>query len=307
MRRKLRPSGKKARTLPPLMALYGSTAWSCRAGGGELARAVRFVDRIVQRRQNGRLAGAQVRRVHGRVCHDEVRPASVADPGVRRSGEGWHARRPSSAWRCHHARLLSGLSEARASVVAFDMYLEDPSDCDPQFADAIRQASASGHRCGRRCKGAAASRRRDAGAGDRTPRARCRRRPVGDSRRCSVARRVGLAAPITQNAGLSLDGEVGVFPSLALRTLMHLEAQKRGGRPITAAVDHRRGLILLRDESRSLVRAIPMADEDMNMIVGVASTEELDPTRFTRSSRMRHTGQAGPVQRQGGDRRLHLR
>ena len=95
-----------------------------------------------------------------------------------------------------------------------------------------------------------------------------------------VARRVGLAAPITQNAGLSLEGEAGVFPSLALRTLMHLEAQKRGGRPITAAVDHRRGLILLRDESRALVRAIPIVDDDMNMIVGVASRQELAPDLF---------------------------
>ena len=51
---------------------------------------------------------------------------------------------PSSAWRCHHARLLSGLSAAGARVVAFDMYFEDASDCDPQFADAIRLAAASG-------------------------------------------------------------------------------------------------------------------------------------------------------------------
>ena len=187
---------------------------------------------------------------------------------------------PSSAWRCHHARLLSGLSAARASVVAFDMYFEDPSDCDPQFADAIRQASASG-------TGVVVGVREPQLLGGGMPEpviAPLVRDAVGDQwgilEGVPVARRVGLAAPITQNAGLSLEGEVGVFPSLALRTLMHLEAQKRGGRPITAAVDHRRGLILLRDESRSLVRAIPIADEDMNMIVGVASRQELAPDLF---------------------------
>ena len=186
---------------------------------------------------------------------------------------------PSSAWRCHHARLLSGLSAARASVVAFDMYFEHTV----RLRSAVRRCDPAGiglgHRGGRRCKGAAPHRRRDAGAGDRTSRARCRSGDEwGMTRRCSSAAcRVGLAAPITQNAGLSLEGEVGVFPSLALRTLMHLEAQKRGGRPITAAVDRRRGLILLRDDSRSLARAIPVADEDMNMIVGVASRQEVRP------------------------------
>ena len=61
---------------------------------------------------------------------------------------------------------------------------------------------------------------------------------------------------------------------------MHLEAQKRGGGPITAAVDHRRGLILLRDGSRALVRSVPIVDADMNMIVGVASRQELAPDLF---------------------------
>ena len=90
-----------------------------------------------------------------------------------------------------------------------------------------------------------------------------------------------------------------MFPSLALRTLMHLEAQKRGGRPITAAVDHRRGLIMLRDESRSLVRAIPIADEDMNMIVGVASRRSSLPTLSRGVRECNTSGRAGPVQRQG--------
>ena len=187
---------------------------------------------------------------------------------------------PSSAWRCHHARLLSGLSAARASVVAFDMYFEDPSDCDAQFADAIRQASGSG-------TGVIAGVREAQVIVGGIPApviAPLVREALGDQwgilEGVPVARRVGLAAPITLNARSSLEGEAGVFPSLALRTLMHLEAEKRGDGPITAAVDYRRSLILLRDGSRSLVRSIPIVDEDMNMIVGVASRQELAPDPF---------------------------
>ena len=145
----------------------------------------RFVDRIVQRRQTGRLAGAQVRRVHGRVCHDEIRPASVADPGVRRSGEEWHARRPVERMalspRAAALGVVGGARQRRG--------IRHVLRRSVRLRSAVRRCHPAGiglrHRCGRRCKGAAASRRRDAGAGDRTPRARCRRRPVGDSRRCS--------------------------------------------------------------------------------------------------------------------------
>jgi CHASE2 domain-containing sensor protein len=186
---------------------------------------------------------------------------------------------PSSAWRCHHAQLLSGLSAAKASVVAFDMYFEDASECDQQFADAIRQASAAGTGV------VVGVREFDPAGGIPAPLiapllAAAVQDQWGILEGSPVARRVRLAAPITENRAHIQQQEAGVVPSVALRALMHLEAQRRGGSTITAAIDRDHGRIRLRDGSHALIRSIPVVDDDMNMIVGVASRQELGHDLF---------------------------
>lgn len=187
---------------------------------------------------------------------------------------------PTATWRCHHAKLLSGLSAAGAKVVAFDLFFEDASDCDQQFADAIRQASSAG-------TGVVVGARRYTVEGG-TP------KPViapalseavedrwGILDGSPVARRLRLAAPITENIpSLIEEQEAGVVPSVPLRTVMHVEAQRRGGGPITAAIDRTRDQIRLRDGAGSPVKSIPVVDPDMNMIVGVASRQDLAPDVF---------------------------
>lgn len=187
---------------------------------------------------------------------------------------------PTPAWRCHHATLLSGLSAAGAKVVAFDMFFEDVTDCDQQFADAIRQASSAGTEV------VVGVKRYD--LEDGTP------RPVmapalsevlegrwGILEGSPVSRRLRLAAPITEHVPALIDAqEAGVVPSFALRTVMHVEAQTRGDAPITAAIDRERDQIRLRDGAGSPVKSIPVVDPEMNMIVGVAPRQDLAPDVF---------------------------
>lgn len=187
---------------------------------------------------------------------------------------------PTPAWRCHYAKLLSGLSAAGAKVVAFDLFFEDASDCDQQFADAIRQASSAG-------TGVVVGARRHTVEGG-IP------KPViapafseavedrwGILEGSPVNRRLRLAAPITENVPLLIEEqETGVVPSVALRTVMHVESQKRANGPITAAIDRERDLIRLRDGAGSPMKSIPVVDSDMNMIVGVASRQDLAPDVF---------------------------
>ena len=185
---------------------------------------------------------------------------------------------PSSAWRCHHAQLLSGLAAAKARVVAFDMYFEDASECDQQFADAIRRASAAGTGV------VVGVREFDLAGGIAAPLiaplvAAAVQDQWGILEGSPVARRVRLAAPITGNRAFIEEQEAGVVPSVALRALMHVEMQRTGG-VITAAIDRARGMIRLRDGSRALIRSIPVVDDEMNMIVGVASRQELGQDLF---------------------------
>lgn len=47
-------------------------------------------------------------------------------------------------WRREHAILIDKLSRARAKVIAFDLFFEDPTPFDTEFAGAIKQASERG-------------------------------------------------------------------------------------------------------------------------------------------------------------------
>ncbi|HEV2912522.1 MAG TPA: CHASE2 domain-containing protein [Pyrinomonadaceae bacterium] len=47
-------------------------------------------------------------------------------------------------WRKYHAELVKALAEAKAKVVIFDLYMDEPSPHDQQLAEAVRQASAQG-------------------------------------------------------------------------------------------------------------------------------------------------------------------
>ena len=187
---------------------------------------------------------------------------------------------PTPAWRCHYAKLLTGLSAAGAKVVAFDLFFEDGSECDQQFADAIRQASRAGTGV------VVGARRYTADGGIPQPviapaLAEAVENRWGILEGRPVARRLRLAAPITENVpSLIEEHETGVVPSVALRTVMHVEAQKKSNEPITAAIDREHDLIRLRDGAGSPVKSIPVVDADMYMIVGVASRQDLAPDVF---------------------------
>jgi hypothetical protein len=96
-----------------------------------------------------------------------------------------------------------------------------------------------------------------------------------------VARRLRLAAPITdRRAALLEEREAGVVPSVPLRTIMHVQAHQRGNAPLTVAIDSEHDLIRMRDREGLAVKSIPVVDSDMNMIVAVASREDLSAAAF---------------------------
>jgi CHASE2 domain-containing sensor protein len=177
-------------------------------------------------------------------------------------------------WRCHHAALLSGLTAAGAAVVAFDLHFDDASACDGRFAEAIRAAKTAGT---------------GVVLGSLEPQieegvARPIMAPelagaVGDGWGTlladRVARRVRLAYPISRDVPGFIDAaELGVVPSFALRSLMHVESQNARV-ALSAAFDRDDDAIKLRAPEGHLVRSIPVVDREMNMIVGLASREEL--------------------------------
>jgi CHASE2 domain-containing sensor protein len=177
---------------------------------------------------------------------------------------------PDTSWRCHHADLISGLSAAGAKVIAFDLYLENASDCDARLADAIRQASSAGTAV---VVGAEHFDRVDGVA--RPVLAPALSEAVGDSwgvlGGSRETRRVKLADPLAVNVPTIIEErESAIIPSFALRTAMHVAAQSRNGTAISAAIDRGADEIRLRDASGALVKTIPVVDANMNMIVGLA-------------------------------------
>ncbi len=187
---------------------------------------------------------------------------------------------PSPDWRCHHAKLVSGLAAARASVVAFDLHFADPSGCDREFAEAIRKAAGAGTAV---VLGTEAFE-----LDDGMPRplmspvlAEAIEDRWGLVKGRPDTRRVQVAAPFTQEVPATIEQrEAAVVPSLSLQTVMQHMRRERSGARLAAAVDRRAGVVRVRDASRNELRAIPIVDADLDMIVAVAHSHEVQPTRF---------------------------
>jgi CHASE2 domain-containing sensor protein len=187
---------------------------------------------------------------------------------------------PSPDWRCHHAQLVSGLAAARAGVVVFDLHFADPSGCDREFADAIRQAAGAGTAV---VLGTEAFE-----LDDGVPRplmspvlAEAVEDRWGLVKGRPDARRVQVAAPLTQEVPATIEQrEAAVVPSLSLQTVMQHMRRERGGALLAAAVDKGAGVVRVRDASRNELRAIPIVDADLDMIVAVAHSHEVQPTAY---------------------------
>lgn len=72
-------------------------------------------------------------------AHDRVVVVAIGQRAVERFGKPF-----SKTWRREHARLITLLSEAGASVVGFDLFIDDPSEFDNELATAVRTARDSG-------------------------------------------------------------------------------------------------------------------------------------------------------------------
>lgn len=73
--------------------------------------------------------------------HDDLTVVSIDEETEQDLGKDF-----DSTWRVEHARLLDRLSTAGARVVAFDLYFDDPSEFDQDFARAIDAAQERGTR-----------------------------------------------------------------------------------------------------------------------------------------------------------------
>jgi CHASE2 domain-containing sensor protein len=74
--------------------------------------------------------------------------------------------------------------------------------------------------------------------------------------------------------------EAAVVPSLSLQAVMQHMRRERGGALLAAAVDKRAGVVRVRDASRNELRTIPIVDADLDMIVAVAHSHEVQPTAY---------------------------
>lgn len=53
---------------------------------------------------------------------------------------------PGPEWRQYHARLIDALTAAKARVIVFDLYMDEPGSADEQLAEAVKRATREGTR-----------------------------------------------------------------------------------------------------------------------------------------------------------------
>jgi CHASE2 domain-containing sensor protein len=183
---------------------------------------------------------------------------------------------PGPDWRRYHAQMIDGLSRAGAKVIAFDLFLEEPTDWDQQLGQAIRQAGDKGTAV------VLGARRIEFIEETSSPLMSPDLLPFIKEENWGTLQADPLARKL-KLAGFAEDAlpdvievlERPVVPSLALQVIRQAESRFRG-EPLTLSYDAEKGQIALRDQNANSVRAIPV-DHNLDMAFSIPKHTEYQP------------------------------
>lgn len=183
---------------------------------------------------------------------------------------------PGPDWRQHHARLIDALSRAGTKVIAFDLFLEEPTEWDQLLGQAIRQASDRGTTV------ILGTRQVDFNGTHPSP----YMSPAlmqfiaednwGTLRGDALAQKLQLASFAGEDLPDTVEIlERPVVASLALQIARQTESQAQG-KALTIIYNAEESRIDLRDQNAETARGIPV-DRDLNLLFNLAGNLESHP------------------------------